>query len=112
MSVITDLYKQLFGREGMNPGSVIEMAEHGRAGGISSGQGFKYINNVSENLRIAEDGQTTYIGISKPGNNDTSEAYWQIIKAVETETTTEISHADGDDNYDNVWDNHALLSYS
>lgn len=39
---ITDLYKQLFGRKGPAEGNVIDMAEHGRVGGLSTGQPFKY----------------------------------------------------------------------
>lgn len=112
MSTITDLYTQLFGKDHIKDGSVIDMAEHGRAGGVDSGQGFKYTSSVSENLRIAEDGEITYIGTAKPGNNDTAEAYWQIIKITDTGTSTEIVHADGDDNYNNVWDDRASLSYS
>lgn len=40
---ITDLYRQLFGRKGIEDGNVIEMAEHGRVGGVSTGQPFKYV---------------------------------------------------------------------
>lgn len=39
---ITDLYKQLFGRKGPADGNVIDMSEHGRVGGLSTGQPFKY----------------------------------------------------------------------
>lgn len=39
---ISDLYQQLFGKNHINDGDVIEFAEHGRVGGLSTGQGFKY----------------------------------------------------------------------
>ena len=43
---IIDLYRQLFGRRGMLEGNTIDMAEHGRVGGVSTGQPFKFVSNV------------------------------------------------------------------
>lgn len=43
---ITDLYKLLFGKEHIQDGDVISMSEHGRVGGVSTGQGFKYSSLV------------------------------------------------------------------
>ena len=43
MSSITDLYNNLFGRKGIADGNVIDMAEHGRVGGLSTGQPFKFV---------------------------------------------------------------------
>lgn len=39
---ITDLYKLLFGKEHIQDGTVIDMSEHGRVGGLSTDQGFKF----------------------------------------------------------------------
>lgn len=46
MTSITDIYRLLFGREGTNKGTDIDMAEHGRVGGISTGQGFKHLGLI------------------------------------------------------------------
>lgn len=42
MSILTDLYQQLFGKNHIQDGNVIDMAEHGRVGGVSTGQAFKH----------------------------------------------------------------------
>lgn len=46
MTTITDLYRLLFGREGTNKGTDIDMAEHGRVGGVSTGQSFKHVSVI------------------------------------------------------------------
>jgi len=46
MSTITDLYIRLFGRTKIKDGNVIEMSEHGRVGGVSTGQPFKFVSNI------------------------------------------------------------------
>ena len=40
--IINDLYRKLFGREGTEKGTDIDMSEHGRVGGLSTGQAFKH----------------------------------------------------------------------
>jgi len=40
---INDYYIQLFGKIAIQDGNVIDMAEHGRVGGVSTGQGVKYV---------------------------------------------------------------------
>lgn len=45
---IIDLYKNLFGKRGIADGNVIDMAEHGRVGGISTGQPFKFTTIVDK----------------------------------------------------------------
>lgn len=110
---VTDLYKQLFGKHGPADGSVIDMAEHGRAGGNSTKQGFKYIGDIQEAVRVdnkSGDDNITYIGKSYPGAG-TDTANWQIKKIDETSGTV-ITFADGDDNYDNIYDDRESLSYS
>jgi len=44
--IITDLYKQLFGKKGIADGNVIDMSEHGRVGGLSTGQPFKFVTPI------------------------------------------------------------------
>ena len=109
---ITDLYRQLFGRSGTTKGSDIDMSEHGRAGGVSTGQGFKFTKNADEIIKIDEaDSATTYIGLA-PFGSATSSSVWQIQKIGESATVTTVTYADGDDSYNNVWDDRASLSYS
>lgn len=110
--VITDLYKLLFGRKGMADGSVIDMSEHGRAGGISTGTPFKMIRRVEEKTAIdTPDSSTIYIGKAAQGSA-TSSAVWQIKKMVTSGTVILFTYADGNDFYDNVWDDRASLSYT
>lgn len=111
MGPIVDLYKLLFGRKGMAEGSVIDMAEHGRTGGVSTGQGFKMIRKVDEKILVDEPSATvTYIGKVKQGG-DTSEAIWQIKKISVSGNITSITYADSNDQYDNVWDDRGTLTY-
>ena len=63
---------------------------------------------------IIEDvyGDITYYGYSIPGAIDkTNQAIWKIKKIDETSDMI-VSWADGNANYDNIWDNRAALSYS
>ena len=112
MTVI-DVYRQLFGRKGPVGGTVIDMAEHGRAGGLSTKQGFKYINDVKEAVQVAEksgDSNILYVGKAAIGSLTSAEV-WQIMKVDETSGTI-VTYADGDDNYDNEFDEREALSYS
>lgn len=57
---------------------------------------------------------TTYQGWAAPGAL-TSAASWRIRRIVDTgaaDTDTSITFADGNRNFDNIWDNRAALSYS
>jgi len=54
---------------------------------------------------------TAYIGIAKPGASGAS-AIWQIRKLVNSGTVTQILWADGNEKFDNVWNNRTSLSYS
>ena len=115
MSVtIVDLYRQLFGKGSLKDGDVIGMAEHGRAGGDSTGQPYKFTREVDEPTLVDEvDADTTYVGKTKQGSTgDTSSAIWQIRKISVSGTVTTIAYADGNDSYDNIWANRTSLSYS
>lgn len=112
MVIITELYKLLFGRTSLANGSVIEMAEHGRAGGVSTGTPFKSVQEVPNCLQLDEvDSTTTYIGEAKPGTL-TSEAGWRIQKIVDSSSDVSITFAGGHDKFDYIWDNRASLTYS
>lgn len=112
MTNIVDLYRLLFGRSAMSNGSVIDMAEHGRAGGVSTGQGFKIGKNVEELTYIdVPTSSITYIGNALTGTATTA-ATWLIKKIVVTGNVTSITYADGNSNYDNVWDDRGSLTYT
>ena len=110
---LTDLYQQLFGKNHVQDGDVISMAEHGRSGGVSTGQGFKYVAIPGEACQIADnsvDSNVQYVGKASIGAS-TSDAVWQI-KKIDCTTGTVITWADGNDNYDNNWSNREAISYA
>lgn len=113
---MADLYNNLFGKEHIKDGDVIGMAEHGRQGGVSTGQGFKFTQEVDETVIIDEASATvTYICKAIPGSNTTpgkADARWKIKKIDSTSNPTAIGYADGNTNYDNVYDDRASLTYS
>jgi len=56
------------------------------------------------------DSNITYVGDAVPGTA-TNEAKWRIMKIDKT-TGTVITWADGNGEFDNIWDNRESLSYS
>lgn len=46
LSSLSSLYRALFGKRAPVDGNVIDMSEHGRVGGVSTGQGFKFVTNI------------------------------------------------------------------
>lgn len=112
MVTINDIYRQIFGRSGTNKGTDIDMSEHGRVGGLSSKQGFKFTRNVEEATVVDKaSSSVTYVGTARLGAG-TDSAVWQIAKITLSGTVTSVTYADGNDDYDNIWDNRASLSYS
>ncbi len=62
-------------------------------------------------VRLDEASATiTYVGEAQAGSL-TSAASWRV-KRISTASGTVITWADGNTNFDNVWDNRASLSYS
>jgi hypothetical protein len=59
--------------------------------------------------RVDEGATYTYVGQSSPGAANT-DAVWRIKRI--TNATTTITFADGNANFDNVWDNRASLTYA
>lgn len=53
----------------------------------------------------------TYVGKAVPGTA-TATAAWQVQKILEATGDTTITWADGNDSFDNVWNDRASLSYS
>ena len=75
-------------------------------------QGFVKERKVELTLRLDDvGGGTTYIGEAIP-NTLESAALWRIKRMVETGPDIVILWADGDANFDNVWQDRASLSYS
>lgn len=114
MSILSDLYRALFGKDHIQDGSVIDFSEHGRTGGVSTGQPFKFVGIVGEVTVVDESTSgTTYIGKTRLGSiNDTNQAIWQIKKVLESSGITTIGYANGEQTYDKTWDNRAGYSYS
>ena len=68
-----------------------------------------YQNLIGYIKKFASDATYDYVGTSEPGAS-TSSAIWQIKRI--NMTTGDITWADGDSKFDNVWDNRTSLSYS
>lgn len=70
---------------------------------ITSGQSFT--------TRIDVVGTVTYIGEANPGTTAATAA-WRIKRISESGQDAVVEWADGDDAFDNVWDDRAILTYS
>lgn len=86
-----------------------EEEEHRSIGGVEAKAVFEYSLPVAKKIDTSV-ANTIYIGSSAIGTLS-SAATWQI-KKIDTTTGADVTWADGDSNYDNVWDNRASLSYS
>ena len=75
----------------------------GGGGGSSINDKLLQVDSVAPN--------TTYLGYADPGSL-TSASVWAIKKIVETGNDVSITWADGDNSFDNVWDDRLILSYS
>ena len=105
-------YQNLFGKEDPQDATVTGWAEHGRVGGLSTGAGYKNVQIQPSLIVVDEpDDNTTYIGESLYGTA-TSAASWRVRRVLVTGTLTFVELADGNDNFDNVFDDRASLSYS
>jgi hypothetical protein len=105
-----DKHQLLFGKKGIADASVVEIAEHGRAGGVSTGQPFKFVDFVNYAVKITEDGSITYIATANPGTAESAEA-WKALKLDSTSGLV-ITWADGDCEFDNVATDLTALDYS
>jgi hypothetical protein len=65
-----------------------------------------------KSLRIDDvSSSVTYIGEASFGSSEAS-AVWRIFKLSLSGTVTSITWADGNDEFDNVWDDRLTLSYT
>lgn len=86
--------------------------EHGAAGDVSTGRRLKYVQDVPLKTIIDEASATiTYIGEAVPSAT-VSQPLWRIKKIDSTTNPTTIYFADADDDFDNVWNDRATLTYS
>lgn len=67
------------------------------------------VNNLVPKVKNTSDATYNYTGLAAPGSA-TSSAVWMIFRT--HKTTGDVDHADGDHNYDNIWDSATGLSYS
>ena len=65
-----------------------------------------YTQNIDE-----PDASTLYTGLAVIGTSEATNA-WQIKKLTVTGTVTKIAWADGNDDFDNIWNNRAALTYT
>ena len=110
MVKITELYRLIFGRSKLYGGDVISMAEHGRVGGDSSKQPYKFVDYPDYTVKITESGNYTYIAFAPPGTA-LSAASWKAFRIDETSGFL-LEFADGNPNYDNRADDLPSLNYS
>ena len=108
---LTDIYRKLFGYDHLQDGTVIDLAEHGRAGADRDGQGFKFTRSVDEKTVVDVASATvTYVGKALPGVA-TSAAEWQISKITVAGTITSIEYP-GTVEYIYIWNDRASYNYS
>jgi len=62
-------------------------------------------------LQVDQVGNTTYVGYAEAGTA-TSAGTWAIKRIVESGNDASITWADGDKDYNNIWDNRLSLTYS
>lgn len=98
-------------KAGFTRSNPTDWEEHSRVGDVSTGRPYKAAQLVPDEILIDESTSDTYIGNTKPGTASSS-ALWRIRKIAVAAGVTSIKFADGDDQYDNVWDNRLSLSYS
>jgi hypothetical protein len=62
-------------------------------------------------IRLDVDGSTMYVGMATCGTVD-SDPHWQIKRVVSAmDGDVSVTWAEGNDFFDNVWDDRAALSY-
>ena len=110
MTAIIDLYRQLFGRKGTNRGSDIDMAEHGRLGGISTNQPFKFVDQPNYAIKITVDGTDTYVAYAPPGTAEATDG-WKAMR-LDTSDGLKITYAGGTVKFNNVATDLTALTYS
>lgn len=90
------------------PGDLAEMATDLRVDGL-----YRQIYTTEQLKTLVDDagGGVMYVGDTEPGTL-TSVAEWRIKRITEVGTDLSVEWADSDIEFDNVWDDRAILTYS
>lgn len=83
---IIDVYRGLFGRKGIEDGNVIDMAEHGRVGGVSTGQPFKFTVPIDPDTGDTLTPTPAITGYATSAKQDTGNASLATIAATDFAT--------------------------
>jgi hypothetical protein len=111
--VITELYQLLFGKNHLRDGDVIEMSEHARLGGISSGEPYKNVYDLSQSVaeKVTKVDKVVYYAMALPGSSY-SDAVWQVKRVDATDPNNAYTTwADGNINFDNVATDLSALNF-
>jgi hypothetical protein len=69
------------------------------------------VTQSAEAVQLDEVGSTTYIGYAAVGTSVASAA-WRIKRIVDSSGDLSVTFAGGTDNYDQIWNNRAGLTYT
>jgi hypothetical protein len=98
---------------GLTKPDATDYEEHSAVGDLATGRRFKAVQSVPNKMyvdTVAED-VFYYLGDTKSGVT-TDQPLWRIRRVLVTNSVTQFDFADGNDQFDNVWDDRASLSYS
>lgn len=85
------------------------LVSHGEGGGLEVVATNGALGDYDTMLDDTTTANMTYVGYAVPGSS-TASAVWRI-KRIDATTGLAIRFADGNANFDNVWNNRASLSY-
>jgi hypothetical protein len=106
--ILNDFWQKL----GLTKPSATDWEEHSAVGDVSTGRRFKATQLVPNLVLIdAASATVTYLGEAKPGTATTA-TFWRIRKITVSGAITTIAFAEGNDLFDNVWDDRAGLTYT
>jgi hypothetical protein len=111
---ITDLYIRLFGKSHIRDGDVISMSEHGRVGGLSTGQPFKYVAQapgMQSLYAMAVDGPNAGSVVAIPAVYNSTGGYYELATAGSGTTTTPVDK-DGNWNSTNTLWNDTSINWN
>ena len=110
MVTISDTYRKLYGRSGTNKGTDVDVSEHGRVGGVSTGQPFKFTDTPDQAIKLVTSGSYIYIAYALVGSIETDEV-WKAMR-LDTTAGLKAEYCDGNSSYDNRVDDITNLNYS
>ena len=93
-TAIKSLYRLLFGKRDPVEGDVVNFSEHGRVGGVSTGQGFKFSKSADLRIEPYSDSSYDYYCFNIPGAS-LSDSSWQIKRV---SSAGQVTYPNGDSN--------------